>query len=111
MTKRQTFELAAGLLLWVAILGVVQHYRNEAHKPATKPAAQAQSNPCPDNKPCIELTAADGKKYKLNDFRFLPDHCIAIISLPDNTSRKLCGSWHMDWIGPDTTNGIKAQTL
>ena len=66
-----------------------------------------QNNPCPDSKPCMELISPEGKTYKLNDFRFLPGHCIVILSLPDHTSRNICGDYKLLWIGPDTSKDIK----
>lgn len=110
MSNRTKIILKAiAALIVVAGIGLALASRNDA--PHSTPPATHEQNPCPDSKPCIQLTAADGTKYKLNDFRFLPDHCIAIVSLPDNTSRKLCGTWHMDWIGPDTTNDIRSQKI
>lgn len=66
-----------------------------------KSASAEQPQPCAaGTSPCIEVTTAAGQKYTFNDFRFAPGHCLQFLSLPDNISRKTCGNYHMDWIGP-----------
>lgn len=56
---------------------------------------------------CIQLKTADNTIYELDDFRFAPNHCINFISLPDNTSRHYCGTYHLKWIGPDNTKSTQ----
>lgn len=108
MSKRKTIEIVAGVIFWAVIIGTIVHFHNQANRPT----ASHPVPPCStDQSPCIKLTAPEGKTYKLNDFRFGPDHCINILSLPDRTSRKICGNWHMDWIGPTTTNDIRSQKI
>jgi hypothetical protein len=108
--RTKTILKAFAALAAIVVIGLTIAATSDKPKPAAQPATTEQ-NPCPDTKPCIELTAEDGTKYKLNDFRFLPDHCIAALTLPDRTSRKMCGNWHLDWIGPDTSHDIKGQKI
>lgn len=57
---------------------------------------------------CIQITQPNGNKYKLNDFIFLPDHCVAFISLPDKKEHKTCGNYNLQWIGPDPATSKSA---
>lgn len=51
--------------------------------------------------PCIQIALPDGTNDKLNDFRFLPNHCITWLSTVDNKVKQVCGSkWNLTWIGP-----------
>jgi len=66
------------------------------------PGPAKAPEPCSAEAPaCIKITEADGRTYKLNDFRFLPGHCISFISKPDNSQKKYCGNYKLDWIGPN----------
>lgn len=70
------------------------------------PKPKATHAPCSSNSPpCIKITQQDGTVYKLNDFRFLKDHCISFISLPDRVERQTCNEYKLDWIGaPEGTD-------
>lgn len=83
-----------GLVTYVCIL--VINGKDKPQPKPTPPAAQACTI-----KACMEITQVDGKKYQLNDFRFLPQHCIAFISMPDAARRQTCGDYKLEWIGPD----------
>ena len=108
MTKTHKIEI---VLATIAVaLTIVQVATLKGNNPPEKVPAQPV-NPCPDAKPCIELTDADGHKYKLNDFRFQPNHCISFISLPDDTSRKVCGDYYMNWIGPTGDSDTTSQSI
>lgn len=56
------------------------------------------SQPC-TTKPCIKIELDKKRTYELNDFRFLPNHCIKFISLPDSIDRHYCGNYKLTWIG------------
>ena len=47
---------------------------------------------------CIELVNSKGVEIdRFNDFRFLPNHCIAYDSV---TWKTYCGQFTLKWIGP-----------
>jgi hypothetical protein len=64
----------------------------------------APIKPCTDSA-CILITQGDGQKYKLNDFRFLPNHCIIFREFDKNLDHKYCGQYKLDWIG-ETPKGV-----
>ncbi len=66
------------------------------------------SKPCTD-KPCISITEANGAKYQLNDFKFLPGHCIMFRDFASNQDRRYCGQYKLDWIGPQNTKPMQRE--
>ncbi len=88
------------LILAAICLVIVGGIAVARHKPDPKQAPVAVcSRTAP---PCIRITLADGTTDKLNDFRFLPNHCIAWVSSLDRKDKQACGPYNLQWIGPET---------
>lgn len=81
-----------GIVLVVLTVMGIRHLNQHQPKP---------TQPCTDT-PCIRITQADGQRYDLNDFRFLPNHCIVFVELPGKKTRQTCGGYRLEWIGPDS---------
>jgi hypothetical protein len=93
--------IAVGLLVVMVLL--VAFLLRPAHTVTTnvKPKGSANAPACSlPTSPCIKITQQDGVTYRLNDFRFVPGHCVIFISLPDGVHRESCGNYKLDWIGP-----------
>lgn len=82
--------IAAGLI--VVLLLVVLNPKQKYEKPHNECVSDAA--------PCIEIAEPGGASYRLNDFRFEPNHCIGFLSLPDHVMRNYCGNYNLTWIGP-----------
>jgi hypothetical protein len=87
---------AAGLA--IGLLLIFWHPQKKAEP--VKPVQNKQA--CVDE-PCIEITQADGKKFKLNDFRFQPNHCIQFKEFKSEVLHYTCGAYQLQWIGPDNS--------
>ncbi len=92
-----------GIVIAVIIVSIAVFAYHDAHKSTSR---MVWDKPC-TAEPCIKIIQSDGKEYKLNDFKFMPNHCIEFVSLPDSKSHYYCGSYKLDWIGPNTSLNMR----
>lgn len=100
MSKAKAAFISAFIgTLTVIVLVAVMH--PNAAKPAEQKAAPVENEQACVKEACIEITQEDGKKFKLNDFRFQPNHCIQFKEFGTEVLHYTCGNYNLQWIGPD----------
>jgi hypothetical protein len=104
-TAKKLFWSAFIAALVMGLLFAFWNPKKEAPVDEVKNTA-AVEQPC-TKQACIEIKLADGSKFQLNDFRFLPDHCIMFIEFPNNKEHSYCGEYDLQWIGPDGSEQAK----
>ena len=95
--NRLIIIIALAILLLSATYKIYSDKQNQI-KPAKQITAACSTNA----EPCIEIKLGTGQVFKLNDFRFVPNHCILFTSLPDKQTYNYCGHYEMRWLKPNT---------
>ncbi len=105
MSSRTLLTIAATCS--VVVFGAFQIFTGEKSSSSNKKpvAVQSSEQQCV-REACIEITQSDGQKFQLNDFRFVTvketgEKCILFITFPAGEHKKDCGSYQLQWIGPD----------